>query len=65
MPNKFLLLWDKVVWSFDKIAKICKRINNKIFYPVLILVVCCTVVALLGEKDSVKDFSQNGLQALV
>lgn len=51
MPNKFLLLWDKVVWSFDKIAKICKRINNKIFYPVLILVVYCTAVAFLGEKS--------------
>ena len=51
MPNRFLLLWDKVVWSLDKIAKICKRIDNKVFYPALILVVYCTAVAFFGEKS--------------
>lgn len=51
MPNKFLLLWDKIVWSLDKIARICKRIDNKLFYPALALVGYCTVVAFLGEDS--------------
>ena len=51
MPNRFLLLWDKFIWSIEKTARICKVFSSKFFYTVATLVICCTVVSFLG-KDS-------------
>ncbi len=51
MPSKFLITWDKFVWSLDKTARICKRINGNFLGFLAPLVGCCTVVSYLGQDS--------------
>jgi hypothetical protein len=51
MPNKFLVIWDKFVWSLDKTARICKGFNGKFLGILMPLVGCCTAVSFLGQDS--------------
>lgn len=51
MPNKFLVIWDKCVWSLDKTARICKGFNGKFLWILVPLVGCCTAVSFLGQDS--------------
>ena len=56
MANRFLFQCDKLIWKLDKVLRVCKRINAKLFYTLAGLVACCTVAAFSG-KDSLQQIS--------